>query len=65
MSRPQQAPRDRKVLLLLGVLVLAVLVVNVVSALVPGMDGALASMPIVVLLLVIVTVLILGRSIRS
>ena len=48
----------------MAVLVVAVLVINVVSALVPGMDGAFASMPVVVLLLVIGTALILVRSIR-
>ena len=45
-------------------LVIAVLAVNVVSALVPGIDAALASLPVVVLLLVVGTVLVLGRSIR-
>ena len=51
-------------LLLLGALVVAVLAINVASAAVPGMDGALASMPIVVLILVIGTIVVLGRSIR-
>ena len=64
MSRPAGAPRDRRVLLLLGALVVAVLAINVASAAVPGMDGALASMPIVVLILVIGTIVVLGRSIR-
>ena len=50
--------------LLLGALVVAVLAINVVSAAVPGMDGALASMPIVVLILVIGTIVVLGRSMR-
>ena len=64
MSRPAGAPRDRRVLLLLGALVVAVLAINVVSAAVPGMDGALASMPIVVLILVIGTIVVMGRSMR-
>jgi hypothetical protein len=64
LSQPERAPRDRRVVLLLGALVVAVLIVNVVSAMVPGMDGALASMPIVVLILIVVTVVVLGRSIR-
>jgi hypothetical protein len=64
LSQPERAPRDRRVVLLLGALVAAVLIVNVVSAMVPGMDGALASMPIVVLILIVVTVVVLGRSIR-
>ncbi len=64
MNDAGSAPRDRRVVLLLAGLVLALLVVNVVSALVPGMDGALASAPIVVAILVIGTVVVLGRSIR-
>ena len=64
MSRPEQAPRDRKVVVLMAALVITVLAINVVSAVVPGMDGALAPMPIVVLILVVGTLLVLGRSIR-
>jgi hypothetical protein len=45
-------------------LVVAVLAVNVLSALLPGLDGALASLPIVVAILVVGTVLILARSVR-
>ena len=52
-------------MLLLALLVVMVLVINVVSAIVPGMDGALASMPIVVLFLVGVTLLVLYRAMRS
>ncbi len=36
--------------------------VSIVSALIPGFDGALASLPIVVLLLLVGTVLLLARS---
>ena len=49
----------------MGLLVVAILAINVVSALVPGIDGALASLPIVVLILVVGTVLVLARSLRS
>jgi len=45
-------------------LVVAVLAVNLLSALLPGLDGALASLPIVVAILVAGTVLILARSVR-
>ena len=65
MSRPDQAPRDRKVVMLLASLVIVVLVINVISAVVPGMDGALASMPIVVLILVGGTLLMLYRAMRG
>lgn len=59
-----QAPRDRTVVLLMGFLVALVLIVNVLSALLPGMDAALASLPLVVLLLIGGTVLVLARAIR-
>jgi len=64
MNEAAPAPRDRKVVLLLAGLVVAVLVINVISALVPGMDGALASAPIVVVILVVGTAFVLIRSIR-
>jgi hypothetical protein len=58
------APRDRRVILIVASLVVALLAVNVVSALVPGMDGALASLPIVVVVLVVGTLVILARTLR-
>jgi hypothetical protein len=58
------APRDRRVLLIIAALVVGILLVNLVSALVPGLDGALAALPIVVLMLVVGTVVILARSLR-
>jgi hypothetical protein len=65
MTQPQGAPRDRRVLLVMAVLVIAILAINVVSAVVPGMDGALASMPIIVAVLVGGTLLILVRALRN
>jgi len=62
MSPSEGAPRDRRVVVVLGVLVLAILALNLASALVPGMDGALAAWPLVVLVLVVGTVVILARS---
>jgi hypothetical protein len=56
---------DRRVLLLMAALVVAVLAANVLSALVPGMDGALAAAPFVVVLLVVVTSFVLVRAVRS
>ena len=67
MARPADRPgepRDRRVVLLIAALVIGVLVVNVVSAIVPGMDGALASLPIVVVILVAGTLLVLARALR-
>ena len=65
MAQREGAPRDRRVFLLIGALVVGILIVNLVSALVPGFDGALASSPIVVVILVAGTVLILVRALRS
>jgi hypothetical protein len=45
-------------------LVVAILAIDVISALVPGVDGALASLPVVVLILVVGTLLILARTLR-
>jgi hypothetical protein len=64
MNRSERAPRDRRVVLVIGVLVVAILVINVISALVPGLDGALASLPVVVLILVVGTLVILVRTLR-
>lgn len=55
---------DRRVLGLIGALVVVVLVLNVVSAFVPGMDGALASAPVVMAILAVGTVLILVRALK-
>lgn len=62
MAAPEGTPRDRRVFVVIAVLVVAILVINLVSAVVPGMDGALASMPIVVAVLVGVTMLVLARA---
>jgi len=65
MSGSGHSPRDRRVLLLMLLLTGLVLALNVVSAVVPGMDAALATLPIVVLLLVVGTAVVLGRALRG
>jgi hypothetical protein len=55
---------DRRVITLIAALVALILVINVVSAFVPGMDGALASAPVVVLILLGGTALVLVRALR-
>jgi hypothetical protein len=65
MSRPDGAPRDRRVLLLIGAIVLGLLAFSVVSALVPGIDAALAAVPVIMVVLVVGTVLVLARSLRG
>ena len=60
-----QAPRDRRVLLIVGAIVLGLLALSVVSALVPGMDAALAAVPVVIGILLVGTVVVLARSLRG
>ncbi len=64
MSGPSRRPRDRDVLLLLGAVVLGVLAFNVVSGLVPGLDGLLASAPVLIIGLVTVSGLVLLGTLR-
>lgn len=61
---PERGPRATTVVLFLAGLVVTVLAVSVLSALVPDIDGPLASLPLVGLLLVGGTVVILGRTLR-
>jgi hypothetical protein len=61
---PERGPRATTVVLFLAGLVVTVLAVSVLSALVPDIDGALASLPLVGLLLVGGTVVILVRTLR-
>ena len=64
MARSTGSPRDRRVVLLIGVLVGAVLLLNLAGALLPGVDGALASTPLIVIGLLVGTVLVMARAIR-
>jgi hypothetical protein len=63
-AQPERGPRVRTVVLLVAALVATVLGANLLSALIPGLDGAMASMPLVVLVLVGGTTVILGRTLR-
>jgi hypothetical protein len=65
MGRPDGAPRDRRVFLVIGAIVLGLLAFSVVSALVPGIDAALAAVPVIMVVLVVGTVLVLARSLRG
>ncbi len=65
MSGPADGgPRARTVVLVLAALVVAVLAVDLLSAITPGVDDALAALPLVGLLLVGGTVVVLGRALR-
>jgi CHASE2 domain-containing sensor protein len=65
MGHSPEAPRDRRVVLAIGLLVAGLLAASVVSAVVPGMDAALAAVPVVIGLLVVGTVVVLVRSLRG
>lgn len=58
------APHARMVVLIVAALVVGILVLNLLSALVPGMDGFLAAWPVVVLVLVLGTVVVLAGAMR-
>lgn len=58
-------PRDRRVFLIVGVLVVGLLAFSVLSALVPDIDATLAAVPIVVVVLVVGTIFVLARSLRG
>jgi hypothetical protein len=61
---PDGVPRARTVVLVLAALVVAVLAVDLLSAITPGADDALAALPLVGLVLVAGTVVVLGRALR-
>jgi hypothetical protein len=63
-STTRRGPRDRDVLILMAAVVVVVLVANLISAVVPGMDQALAVLPVLVILLIIGTIYILFRALR-
>lgn len=65
MGSSPEAPRDRRVVAVIGLLVTGLLAASVVSALVPGMDATLAAVPVVIGGLVIGTVVVLVRSVRG
>ena len=64
MTRPRRVPTDRRVVLLIALLVGSILALNLLSAVVPPLDVALGSAPIVVIGLVLGTGLVLLRLLR-
>ena len=65
MSGSEGVPRDRRVVLIIGALVVGLLAFSVVSALIPDIDGTLAAVPLVIVVLVVGTVFVLARSLRG
>lgn len=64
MSRGPRQVRDRDAVLLVGLLVVAVLLVNVVSGAVPSLDALLASAPVLIVGLVLVSGVVLLVTLR-
>jgi hypothetical protein len=56
--------RDRDAVLLVGLLVVAVLLLNVVSGVVPSLDALLASAPVLIVGLVLVSGVVLLVTLR-
>ena len=65
MGSAPQVPRDRRVLLIVSAIVVALLAASVVGPLEPGIDATLAAVPVVIVVLVVVTVLVLVHSVRG
>jgi len=65
VGQPQRPPRDRRVLLIVGALVVGILAASLVSAFVPGIDATLAAAPIVIGVLLVGTAVVLVRSLRG
>ncbi len=62
-----ESPRkisDRQVFLLMALVVVAVLALNFLSSIVPGMDQLLAVAPVLLVVLVLGTAFVLYRSLR-
>lgn len=63
MSGRQGGVRDRDVVAVMALVVVAVLAFNVASAMIPGMDGLLSGAPVLVLVLIVSTAAVLVRSV--
>lgn len=64
MTGSPRRVRDRDVLLLMGGVVGVVLLVNVLSGLIPGMDQLFASAPVLIVAMIVVSVAVLWRIAR-
>ena len=64
MTGSPRRVRDRDVLLLMAGVVAIVLVVNVLSGLIPGMDRLFASAPVLIVAMLAVSSLVLWRVLR-
>ena len=64
MSGSPRSVRDRDVLLLMALVVAVVLIANVLSAVIPGMDNVIAHVPVLLIVLVAGTCAVLFLSVR-
>lgn len=64
MTRGPRQVRDRDAVLLVGLLVVVVLLLNVVSGVVPSLDALLASAPVLIVGLVLVSGVVLLVTLR-
>jgi hypothetical protein len=64
MTLDPRRARDRDAVLLVGALVVGVLVLNLVSGVVPGLDALLASAPVLIVGLVVVSAVVLLVTLR-
>lgn len=64
-AEDRAAPRTRTIVLLVAAIVAGILAVDVLSALIPGMDGLLAGWPVVLLVLVAGTLFVVVRALRA
>ena len=64
MTGSPRRVRDRDVLLLMAGVVVAVLAVNVLSGVIPGMDRLFASAPVLIVAMVAVSALVLWGVVR-
>ena len=64
MTGSPRRVRDRDVLMLMAGVVVAVLVVNVLSGVIPGMDRLFASAPVLIIAMVAVSALVLWGVVR-
>ena len=64
MTGSPRRVRDRDVLLLMAGVVVAVLAVNVLSGVIPGMDRLFSSAPVLIIAMVAVSALVLWGVVR-
>ena len=65
MSEPRSRVRDRDVVLAAALVVAGVLIFAWLTGLIPALDNAIGLAPVVIIGLVVVTLVVLARTVRS